>query len=169
MFPLALLLLACSQLALAKTVTYDWSIDWVWANPDGQFPRPVIGINGEFPCPQIDVDLGDHLVVNIYNNLGNESTGLHWHGILQYGHATMDGASGESQCPVPPNSSFTYSFPVSFLPLSVRTAADSLIRSTRQAPIGTIRTLKANTLTACGDLSLSTTRIPLSILTKNSQ
>ena len=113
MFYLGLILLGCSQLALTKTVTYDWSIDWVNRNPDGAFPRPVIGINGEWPCPQIDVDLGDHLVVNIYNNLGNESTGLHWHGLNQYGHATMDGSAGAAQCPVPPNSSFTYSFPVS--------------------------------------------------------
>ena len=114
MFFLGLLLLGCSQLALAKTVTYNWSIDWVNRNPDGAFPRPVIGINGEWPCPQIDVNLGDHLVVNIYNNLGNESTGLHWHGLNQYGHAQMDGSAGTAQCPVPPNSSFTYSFPVSW-------------------------------------------------------
>ena len=113
MFSLGLLLLACSPIVFAKTVTYNWSIDWVTRNPDGAFPRPVIGINGEWPCPQIDVNLGDNLVVNIYNNLGNESTGLHWHGIKQYGHSTMDGSAGTTQCPVPPNSSFTYSFPVS--------------------------------------------------------
>ena len=119
MFSLPLLLLGCCQLAFAKVVKYDWSIDWVNRNPDGAFPRPVIGINGEWPCPQIDVDLGDHLIVTIYNNLGNESTGLHWHGINQYGHATMDGSAGAAQCPVPPNSSFTYSFPVSCTPPSV--------------------------------------------------
>ena len=107
----AILLLACSQVALAKTVYYDWSIDWVTASPDG-FSRPVIGINGQWPCPQIDVDLNDRLVVTIHNNLGNESTGLHWHGINQYGHADMDGSAGAAQCPVPPNSSFTYDFPV---------------------------------------------------------
>ena len=114
---LGLLLLACSQLAIAKVVKYDWSIDWVTANPDAAFPRPVIGINGQWPCPQIDVDLGDYLIVTIHNNLGNESTGLHWHGLNQYGHATMDGSAGTAQCPVPPNSSFTYSFPVKCAPL----------------------------------------------------
>ncbi|CAD6575594.1 MAG: hypothetical protein ASARMPREDX12_007388 [Alectoria sarmentosa] len=112
MFSLGLLLLGCSQFAIAKVVEYNWSIDWVNRNPDGAFPRPVIGINGEWPCPQIDVDLGDHLIVTIYNNLGNESTGLHWHGLNQYGHATMDGSAGTAQCPVPPNSTFTYSFPI---------------------------------------------------------
>ena len=127
MLYLGLLLLGCSQLALAKHVTYDWSIDWVRRNPDGVFPRPVIGINGEWPCPQIDVDLGDSLPVNLYNTLGNDSTSLHWHGLGQYSHATMDGTSGASQCPIPPNSSFTYTFPVSQVPLKLRTDTDSSI------------------------------------------
>lgn len=105
------LLLACCTFSFSKTVKYDWSIDWVTACPVG-FTRPVIGINGQWPCPQVDVDLGDRLVVTIHNNLGNESTGLHWHGLNQYGHATMDGSAGAAQCPVPPNSSFTYDFPV---------------------------------------------------------
>ena len=167
MFYGSLLLLACCQLALAKTVTYNWSIDWVNRNPDGAYPRPVIGINGEWPCPQIDVDLGDHLVVNIYNNLGNESTGLHWHGITQYGHGTMDGSSGTTQCPVPPNSSFTYSFPVSQITLQVGVGTDGFIRSIKSALIGTIRTLKVNTQTACVDLSSFMIQTSPIISTKN--
>ena len=163
---LGLLLLGCSQLAFAKVVKYDWSIDWVNRNPDGAFPRPVIGINGEWPCPQIDVDLGDHLIVTIYNNLGNESTGLHWHGLNQYGHATMDGSAGTAQCPVPPNSSFTYSFPVSCTPLQLRISTNGFTRSTRQAPIGTTRILKGNIQTVCEDLLLFMTRTRLTISMK---
>lgn len=166
MFSLGLLLLGCSQLAFAKVVKYDWSIDWVRANPDGAFPRPVIGINGQWPCPQIDVDLGDYLIVTIHNNLGNESTGLHWHGLNQYGHATMDGSAGTAQCPVPPNSSFTYSFPVRRTTLHVSKGTDTFTRSIRQAPFGTTRILKDNTLTVCGDLSLFTTRNSPTISTK---
>lgn len=111
MFASLILLFAFGHVSHAKTVKYDWSIDWVTASPDG-FARPVIGINGQWPCPQVDVDLGDRLIVTIHNNLGNESTGLHWHGINQYGYPTMDGSAGVAQCPVPPNSSFTYDFPV---------------------------------------------------------
>ena len=111
MFAIPLLLLGFCHISFAKTVKYDWSIDWVTASPDG-FARPVIGINGQWPCPQVDVDLGDRLIVTIHNNLGNESTGLHWHGINQDGYPTMDGSAGVAQCPVPPNSSFTYDFPV---------------------------------------------------------
>ncbi len=111
MFAVFLILLGICQVSLSKTVRYEWSIDWVTASPDG-YTRPVIGINGQWPCPQVDVDLGDRLIVTIHNNLGNESTGLHWHGINQRGYADMDGSAGAAQCPVPPNSSFTYDFPV---------------------------------------------------------
>jgi iron transport multicopper oxidase len=98
--------------AFSKVVTYDWNIGWVTAAPDG-FPRPVIGINGEWPCPELRAEVGDKVVVTIHNNLGNQSTGLHWHGIHQYGQSYMDGAVGVSQCPVPPGSSFTYEWNVS--------------------------------------------------------
>lgn len=97
--------------AFAKTVHYNWNIGWVTAAPDG-FSRPVIAINGEWPCPQIDVEVGDRLVVDIYNGLGNQSTSLHWHGIHQRGTNDMDGSSGATQCPVAPGQSFTYDFNV---------------------------------------------------------
>ena len=100
------------QLSLAATVTYNWNIGWVTAAPDG-FSRPVIGINGQWPCPTIDVNQGDEVIVNVYNGLGNQSTSLHWHGIHQNGTTYMDGSTGASQCPIPPGSSFTYCFTVS--------------------------------------------------------
>ena len=84
------------------------------ASPDG-YTRPVVGINGQWPCPQIDLNKGDRLVVQVYNNLGNESTSLHWHGFGQYGTNHMDGTSGTTQCPVPPGSNFTYDFQVHLL------------------------------------------------------
>lgn len=167
MLLLSLFLLVCSQVALAKTVYYDWSIDWVTASPDG-FSRPVIGINGQWPCPQIDVDLNDRLVVTIHNNLGNESTGLHWHGINQYGHATMDGSAGVAQCPVPPNSSFTYDFPVCNFDPVCETETDSLSRLIKLALTGTIHTPKANTLMVFEGRSLSMTQTSPIISTKRS-
>ncbi|KAI9813851.1 MAG: hypothetical protein M1827_003641, partial [Pycnora praestabilis] len=109
MLTLILVLFGLGSLALGKTVHYDWTITWVTAAPDG-FSRPVIGINGQWPCPQVDVDVGDRLVFDIHNDLGNQSTSLHWHGIHQKGSTDMDGASGTGQCPIPPGSSFTYDF-----------------------------------------------------------
>lgn len=95
----------------AATVTYDWTIDWVTAAPDG-YSRPVIGVNQQWPCPIIEASVGDTVVVNLYNNLGNETTGLHFHGIRQYGSPEMDGPVAATQCSVPPGSSFTYQFVV---------------------------------------------------------
>ncbi|KAG9552205.1 hypothetical protein KCU77_g19911, partial [Aureobasidium melanogenum] len=35
-----------------NTVTYDWKLEWMIAAPDG-VARPVIGVNGQWPCPSI--------------------------------------------------------------------------------------------------------------------
>ena len=91
-------------LVSAKTVTYNWSVDWVSVSPDG-FERPAVGINGQWPCPTVAVDIGDRVVVNLKNNLGNETTSIHWHGIFQTGTPHMDGPGMISQCPIPPGSS----------------------------------------------------------------
>lgn len=99
------------NVAIAATVTHDFNITWVNASPDG-FERPVIGINGQWPIPQIDVNKGDHLVVNVVNQLGNQSTSLHWHGLYMNGSTHMDGTVSASQCAIPPGGSFTYDFKV---------------------------------------------------------
>ena len=111
MLAVFLLLVPLFHSVLSKTVHYDWNVTWVTAAPDG-FSRPVIGINGEWPCPQIDVDVGDRVTVDLHNGLGNQSTSLHWHGIHQKGTGFMDGASGAAGCPVPPGSSIIYDFEV---------------------------------------------------------
>jgi iron transport multicopper oxidase len=61
--------------SLAKTVTYNWSIDFVQAAPDN-FTRQVIGINGKWPLPPIMADVGDLVVVNVFvvSSLEIEST-----------------------------------------------------------------------------------------------
>lgn len=105
--PLAWLCLAA--VARAATVTYDWDVTWVWASPDG-FGRPVIGINNQWPCPVIEAMVGDTIVVNLANQLGNQTAGLHFHGVNQANSADMDGPSGVSQCPLPPGSSIKYQF-----------------------------------------------------------
>ncbi|KAH8661666.1 Cupredoxin [Tricladium varicosporioides] len=107
--PLAVLQLAA--LAWAGTVTYDWNIGWVKAAPDG-VSRPVIGINGRWPCPPIEINVGDRVIVNIKNNLGNETTAIHWHGLFQKGSNQMDGPAMVTQCPIAPGNSFTHNFVV---------------------------------------------------------
>ncbi|OAR00216.1 hypothetical protein LLEC1_04515 [Akanthomyces lecanii] len=99
-------------IASAATITHDFNITWVTANPDGAFPRPVIGINNQWPIPRLEVDIGDRLVLNVNNQLGNQSTSLHFHGLFMNGSSLMDGPTGVTQCPIPPGSTFTYNFTV---------------------------------------------------------
>ncbi|KIX05409.1 uncharacterized protein Z518_06281 [Rhinocladiella mackenziei CBS 650.93] len=96
----------------AKTVTYDFNVTWVTANPDGLMERKVVGINGQWPLPVIEVDKGDQLVVNMYNGLGDKNATIHFHGMYQNTTNSMDGPSMVTQCPIPPGYSFTYNFTV---------------------------------------------------------
>jgi iron transport multicopper oxidase len=96
----------------AKTVTYDFNVTWVTANPDGMTERKVVGVNGQWPLPVIEVNKGGQLVVNMHNGLGDKSATIHFHGMFQNGTNEMDGPSMVTQCPVPPGSDFTYNFTV---------------------------------------------------------
>ncbi|CCT72117.1 related to cell surface ferroxidase [Fusarium fujikuroi IMI 58289] len=104
--------LALLPAALAATVSYDFSVDWVRANPDGAFERSTIGINGEWPIPRIEASVGDTVLVNVRNNLGNQSTSLHFHGLFMNGSNHMDGPSQVTQCPIQPGESFLYNFTI---------------------------------------------------------
>lgn len=75
------LLLSLVSLVETATVTYNWNITWVSANPDGQYVRSVVGVNGAWPCPKIEGKVGDYVVLNVVNQLGNQTWGIHFHGI----------------------------------------------------------------------------------------
>ncbi|KAI8981945.1 Cupredoxin [Mycotypha africana] len=94
----------------AKRVVYDMNVTYIEnVNPDGLKARRVIGINNQWPIPPVVVDYGDTLVMNVHNSLDNPTT-LHAHGQFQNGTNWMDGPSGVTQCPIPPNYDFTYEF-----------------------------------------------------------
>ncbi|KAK8211262.1 iron transport multicopper oxidase FET3 precursor [Phyllosticta citricarpa] len=110
MAPFVLFLLAAALCANATSVTFDWNITWSTADPDRQHKRQVIGINNQWPPPPMVVTKGDNVIVNVNNQLVNESTSLHFHGIYMTGTPHMDGPVGASQCAIAPGSSFTYNF-----------------------------------------------------------
>jgi iron transport multicopper oxidase len=115
-FPVSLgLLLLFTVLSEAATITYDFNITWVRANPDGLFERPTIGINNQWPLPIMTATVGDQVIVNVDNQLGNQSTTLHFHGLFMNGTTEMDGPSQVSQCGIPPGSKFTYNFTASLV------------------------------------------------------
>ncbi|KAG0370212.1 Cupredoxin [Gamsiella multidivaricata] len=107
---LAALALAAT-VAQAAVVTYNWNITYVNANPDGLFERRVIGVNGQFPIPAINVTLNDTLVINVINQI-DQPTSLHSHGLFQTGNGQFDGPSMVTQCPIPPGANFTYTIPI---------------------------------------------------------
>jgi iron transport multicopper oxidase len=115
-FPiLPALLLAFVLLAEAATITYDFNITWVKSNPDNAFERTTIGINGQWPLPVMTATKGDRVIVNVDNQLGNQSTTLHFHGLFMNGTTEMDGPAQISQCGIPPGSQFVYNFTVCIL------------------------------------------------------
>lgn len=112
--PFSVLVICCSLIlsAVADVVKYDFNISWVTAQPDG-FLRPTIGINGAWPIPQITANVGDRVIINVVNGLGNQTTSLHFHGLYMNGTTHMDGPVSVTQCTIPPGGSFVYDFNVS--------------------------------------------------------
>ncbi len=71
----------------------------------------MLFINGKFPGPLIEANMGDRLVVNVTNKLrGSNTTSMHWHGIFQNGTNWFDGTVGITQCGIPQGQSFVYNF-----------------------------------------------------------
>lgn len=146
MFPKSLLLAALAQVMCVSSAVYNWDVTWVNRNPDGLHARPVIGINNQWPLPAITANVGEQITVHLTNQLGNETTSLHFHGLFQNGTNSMDGPTGVTQCPIGPGETFTQVFTVS----TTRTAAyeDSKAeignRSISQALTGIIPTMGVN-------------------------
>jgi hypothetical protein len=68
--------------------------------------------NGTVPGPQIMADWGDTLVIHVTNNLPDNGTAIHWHGLRQLHSVEQDGVPGVTQCPIAPGKSMTYRFRV---------------------------------------------------------
>jgi iron transport multicopper oxidase len=96
----------------AANVTYNWKITYVNnVNPDNQFPRRAIGVNGIWPAPAINVTLGDLLIINVENGL-DVPTALHSHGLFHNGTNYNDGAAGITECGIAPGTKLTYTIPI---------------------------------------------------------
>ncbi len=106
---------------------------------------PVIAINGKWPSPALRGNINDTLIVNVHNDLGNQSLSLHWHGIHMTGNNKDDGVPMVTQCPIIPGTSYTYMIHVcldlSYLTRIVPEKASSWIN---QEPTGTTVCLLPN-------------------------
>ena len=91
------------------TRSYTFNVSRLTLQPDG-FSKDMIVVNGAFPGPTIEANWGDWIEVVVHNNLPNEGTAMHWHGLLQTQTPWFDGVPSVMQCPIAPGSTFTYKF-----------------------------------------------------------
>ncbi|KAK1600777.1 hypothetical protein QYE76_017988 [Lolium multiflorum] len=68
-------------------------------------------VNGQLPGPALEVTEGDSVVVHVVNQSPFGVT-IHWHGVKQRLTCWADGAGMVTQCPIAPNTTFTYRFDV---------------------------------------------------------
>ncbi|KAL8291388.1 hypothetical protein RQP46_002366 [Phenoliferia psychrophenolica] len=69
----------------------------------------MLVVNGQYPGPTIEVNVGDRVVVNVTNLMPNSSA-IHWHGLYQRGTPYFDGTNAITQCGIPSGSSLVYNF-----------------------------------------------------------
>lgn len=106
-------LASLSSLVLAETHHFQWNATYLTENPDGLAEvSDIVGCNGAYPWPTINVTKGDRVVIDLYNGLGVANTSIHFHGLFQHHNNKMDGVPGLTQCEIPPGESFTYNFTV---------------------------------------------------------
>ncbi|GLT66217.1 hypothetical protein SLA2020_385960 [Shorea laevis] len=86
---------------------YTWTVTYGTISPLG-VPQQVILINGQFPGPKLEVVTNNNIILNLINKL-DEPFLLTWNGIKQRKNSWQDGVLG-TNCPIPPNSNFTYKF-----------------------------------------------------------
>jgi CopA family copper-resistance protein len=91
-----------------RKVTYHLYVKDTLVNFAGKEKR-AIAVNGQIPMPKLEFYEGDTAEV-IVHNLMDEETSLHWHGV--HLPNKEDGVPWLTQKPIPPNSVYTYTFPV---------------------------------------------------------
>ncbi|XP_017770701.1 PREDICTED: laccase-like [Nicrophorus vespilloides] len=116
------------------TCSYEFHFEWIYTmepncfnctvNPNGNYNdcwRPecvpadganhlVSILNRMMPGPQIEVCMGDTVLVTLFNDMPDVATTIHWHGMHQREMPWMDGVPFVSQCPIQPNNIFRYRF-----------------------------------------------------------
>ncbi|MFX5533597.1 copper resistance system multicopper oxidase [Acinetobacter baumannii] len=102
--------LLVSPWTLAAIKEYHLNINEQQVNVTGK-PLKRITVNGKFTAPLLEFEEGDEAVIRVHNQLKNQDTSLHWHGLLLPG--LMDGVPGFNNFKgIAPNGDFVYRFKV---------------------------------------------------------
>src|SRR3546814_820610 len=94
--------------AILSGIEFNLEIDESPVNFTGT-PRMATTVNGSLPAPTLRWREGDAVTIRVKNRL-NETTSIHWHGIIL--PFQMDGVPGISFAGIPPGETFTYRFKV---------------------------------------------------------
>lgn len=107
---IASLSLLFAPYSLAAIKEYHLNINQGTVNVTGK-PVKRITVNGKFIAPLLEFEEGDEAVIHVHNQLKDQDTSLHWHGLLLPG--LMDGVPGFNGFKgIKPNASFEYRFKV---------------------------------------------------------
>ncbi|MEI1675392.1 copper resistance system multicopper oxidase [Acinetobacter baumannii] len=102
--------LLVSPWTLAAIKEYHLNINEQQVNVTGK-PLKRITVNGKFTAPLLEFEEGDEAVIHVHNQLKNQDTSLHWHGLLLPG--LMDGVPGFNNFKgIAPNGDYVYRFKV---------------------------------------------------------
>lgn len=89
---------------------YSLAITNTTCDPDGSNSQQCLLINGQYPGPVITANWGDTLSITVTNNMQDNGTSIHWHGIRQLNSCGSDGVNGITECPLAPGQTKTYTF-----------------------------------------------------------
>ena len=107
---LAGICIVSSSWVFAAVKEYHLNIDEAIVNVTGK-PVKRITVNGQFPAPLLEFEEGDDAVIHVHNNLKNQDSSIHWHGLLLPG--IMDGVPGfNGFTGIKPQGDFVYKFKI---------------------------------------------------------
>ncbi|OAK99232.1 hypothetical protein IQ06DRAFT_294641 [Phaeosphaeriaceae sp. SRC1lsM3a] len=87
------------------TRTYDLHVAYQTIAPDG-VTRNGLTVNGQYPGPLVEANWGDWILFKVTNDLTDEGTSLHAHGLFQQETSWYDGVPAVAQCPISPNGGY---------------------------------------------------------------
>ncbi|KIW99467.1 uncharacterized protein Z518_11206 [Rhinocladiella mackenziei CBS 650.93] len=85
------------------TRSYNFTITNTTKIFDGTGPKLALAINDQVPGPVIEANWGDMIEVTVINQMQDNSTSIHFHGIRQFGTNDQDGVPGVTECAIAGN------------------------------------------------------------------
>ena len=97
------------NLTPGKTVRYDLYVRDTMVNFTGK-SKHAIAVNGSIPMPTLYFTEGDTAEIYLHNQLKNESTSFHWHGVFLPNQ--FDGVPNLTTAPIPAGTTHLYKFAI---------------------------------------------------------